>query len=222
MSTNSTEQRSSRKKTFIIIAAAACLLFGLAVVVIGAAVGIYVYTSRPGGPLPPERTFDPPGDLANRKPGPRDADPTRQGTRSSSDAMINEMRKHRKVGEYKLQNFLASRGKKTFPNADAEVRGIFTDKANTINFLIAEYGSATAAATNFGRMLGDAKGSGAKVVKEMRVKDGMIDAGFENGKIKTIAYCLLSQTPPIACHMISSESKTALIEFSDAYWGTKK
>ncbi len=204
-------ERSS-KKMIIILAIIGVLILLIGGLVVAAAVGIFIYTS---GATTPERDYDPPRPTSSRTPA---STTTNTGTSTGgnkTDALIEAVKQKTPVGGYSLQNVIPQHSSRAFTNSLGEVKGVYTANGNTVSFVVSEIENRGRASVEFGRMLGRERARGAKVTEQIRVKGSTINAAFENGKTKSVAFCNWTDKAPVLCHVVSSDEEKALTEFRE-------
>jgi hypothetical protein len=180
-------------------------------IVIAAAIGFFVFTNRLSDP---PRDYDPPrpANLGTNREFPKE----RPDSPDRTEALINALKQRPTIGGYSLQNVVPQHSARQYQNSSGEVKGIYTSSGKTVTFLVAQYESKAFAATEFGRMVGRAKGSGARVVANLKVTGKTINAAFENGIQKTVAYCNWPDGAAVLCHQVTSDDTAALDEFRNA------
>jgi hypothetical protein len=205
------EKPKSNKKIFIIVGVLLVLLIG-GLAVVGAGVGIFMYANS--GSSPREMPFEKPTDLGN--PSNKSLTNTNPDRGDKNNILMETIKKRSQVGDFTLQNVVPSQSERAYKNADGEVKGVYSGSGKTVTLLVAEYSSKGLAAIDFGRMMGTERSKGSKIVSKLKVGGDAITGAFENGKIKTLAFCSWPPKKIILCHQISSEDGPALTAFRKA------
>ncbi len=201
----------SSKKIFIILAVVGVLIVFGAAMIVAAAIGFYIYSSR----TTPERDYDPPKPAATRTPElPATASKT-SNTGNKTEALIEAIKQKSTVGGYALQNVIPQHSNRAFDNSLGEVKGVYTANGKTVSFVVAELEHRARATVEFGRMVGRERARGAKVTERIRVKGSTINAAFENGSTKSVAFCNWPDKAAVLCHLIGSDDEKALTEFRE-------
>lgn len=204
-------ERSS-KKLIIILAVIGVLVLLVAAAIIAAAIGMYIYTRES---TTAEHVYDPPKPTSTRTPASTSTDTVTSSDGNKTDALIEAVKQKSPVGGYSLQNVIPQHSNKAFNNSLGEVKGVYTANGNTVTFVVAELENRGRASVEFGRMLGRERSRGAKVTEQIRVKGTNINAAFENGKTKSVAFCNWPDKAPVLCHVVSSDDERALTEFRE-------
>ncbi len=206
------EKPKSNKKIFIIVGVLVVLLVG-GLAIVGAAVGIVWYASSKSSPreMPFEKPY--PDTNSNKNNG---FSNTKPESKDKTNILIATIKKRSQVGDFALQNVVPTQSERTYKNSEGEVKGVYFGSGKTVTLLLAEYSNRGLAAIDFGRMMGTERSKGAKVVSKLKVSGNAITGAFENGKMKTFAFCNWPPDKAILCYQISSEDGTALVAFRKA------
>ncbi len=205
------EKPKSNKRIFIIVGVLLVLLIG-GLAVVGAGVGIYIYANS--GSSRREMPFEKPTDLGD--PNNKSLSNSKPESVDKNNILMETIKKRSQVGEFTLQSVNPSQSERAYKNAEGEVKGVYSASGKTVTLLVAEYSNRGLAAVDFGRMMGTERSKGSTIVSKLKVGGNAITGAFENGKIKTIAFCSWPPKKVILCHQISSEDGPALTAFRKA------
>jgi len=203
--------KSSNKKLILIVFAVLALFLFIGFAVVAVAVGMFVYTaSNESDQIP--RSAD--KTVSNSRNA---AEESERSNSPNNDRLIAKLRERSTVGEFKLQNVVPSYSNKAYLKSEGEVKGIYANgDAVKLTLISAEYSEKSKATSDFGRMIGRARASGAKMVSKITVKGKLMHAAYENGEDKTVAFCSWEVETSVICNQITSTNGDAIGRFADA------
>ncbi|MBK9163397.1 MAG: hypothetical protein IPM21_05690 [Acidobacteria bacterium] len=205
----------SSNATFIILAIVGVVILVFAALIIAGAVGIFLYTSRATVSESSVRESDLTRPTATQSPEPPATASRTTTSGNKTEALIEAIKQKPTIGGFALQNVIPQQSNRAFNNSLGEVKGVYTANGKTVLFVVAEMEHRARATVEFGRMIGRERARGAKVTEQIRVKDGTINAAFENGNTKSVAFCNWPDKAPVLCHVVGSDDEKALIEFRE-------
>lgn len=130
----SPDGKKGSKAVLVIVIGVVALILIAALLIVAAAVGMYFYTAKTKS-----RPFERPMPVSTP------STPSRPATGDRTQNIIDVMKKWQMIGDFRLQNVTPTFSDATFHGSLGEAKGIFTAQGKTVTFIVAEYGSKTAA-----------------------------------------------------------------------------